>query len=50
MLFAGSIEAVFIMETVMEHVAEQLGQDRLTVKQLNLYKKNDVCITTYSEV
>ena len=41
-LFAGSVPAVFIMETIMQHVGESLGIPPETVKQKNLYVKGQV--------
>ena len=39
---SGSVQAVYIMESIMEHVAEVLGMDPLELKTLNLYNKGDV--------
>ncbi|XP_032242989.2 xanthine dehydrogenase/oxidase-like [Nematostella vectensis] len=36
----GSIQAVFIMESIMEHVAKSLGKTPEDVRQVNLYQKN----------
>ncbi|EDO44966.1 predicted protein, partial [Nematostella vectensis] len=38
----GSIQAVFIMESIMEHVAKSLGKTPEDVRQVNLYQKNQV--------
>ena len=41
---SGSVQAVCIMESIMEQVAEVLGMDPLELKTLNLYNKGDVSI------
>lgn len=38
----GATPGIFIMETIMEHVAKSLGKDPTAVKILNLYKKGQV--------
>ncbi|KAK6190255.1 hypothetical protein SNE40_002166 [Patella caerulea] len=35
----GSTAAIFIMETIMEHVAKSLNKDQLDVRKLNLYQQ-----------
>ena len=39
---SGSLEATYITETLMEHVAYRLGKDPTDVKKLNLYKAGEV--------
>jgi len=38
----GSVQAIFIIESVMEHIGETLGIPSETVKQKNLYEKGQV--------
>ena len=38
----GSLPAIFIIETIMEHIGEELGIPSETVKQKNLYEKGQV--------
>ena len=38
----GSIQAIFIIESLMEHIGETLGIPSETVKQKNLYEKGQV--------
>ena len=38
----GSLPAIFIIETIMEHIGETLGIPSETVKQKNLYEKGQV--------
>ncbi|KAK3581541.1 hypothetical protein CHS0354_031882 [Potamilus streckersoni] len=38
----GSTPGIFIMETIMEHIAKELGVDPTQVKTLNLYQKGQV--------
>ena len=38
----GSLPAIFIIESIMEHVGETLGIPAETVKQKNLYEKGQV--------
>ena len=38
----GSLPAIFIIESIMEHVGEALGIPAETVKQKNLYEKGQV--------
>lgn len=40
--FAASTPGVFIMETIIEHVASVLGMDPTAVRQQNLYQKGQV--------
>ena len=40
--FQGSVPFIFIMESIMEHVAKSLGKDPLEVRKLNLYQKGQV--------
>ena len=40
----GSLEATYITETIMEHVAYRLGKDPTDVKRLNLYKSGEVIL------
>ena len=42
MYISGSIQATYVIETMMEHVAKALGKDPLEVKRLNLYRQGDV--------
>ena len=42
-LCTGSVPAIFIMESIMDHVARTLDMDVDTVKKMNLYKQGDVC-------
>ena len=39
---AASVEAVFIMETIMEHVAKELNKTPEEVRFANLYQKGQV--------
>ena len=36
------MQAIYIMETIMEHVAIELSMDPLVFRELNLYKKDQV--------
>ena len=38
----GSVPFIFIMESIIEHVAKSLGKDPLEVRKLNLYTKGQV--------
>lgn len=42
MLCAGSLQAQFIMNTILEHVAKELNKDNTEVRKVNLYQKGDV--------
>ena len=44
----GSLPAIFIIESIMEHVGEALGIPSETVKQKNLYEKGQVVMVMYS--
>lgn len=41
-LFIATLPAIFIMETIMQHVGEVLGVPPETVKEKNLYQKGQV--------
>ena len=48
-LSTGTVNAIFIMESMMEHVARSLGLDVEQVKDNNLYKQGDTCyVVSYS--
>ncbi|XP_061428611.1 LOW QUALITY PROTEIN: xanthine dehydrogenase-like [Lethenteron reissneri] len=38
----GSITNIFVMETIMEQIGQELGKDPVEVRRLNLYSKGDV--------
>lgn len=38
----GTTPGIFIIETVMEHVAQELGMDPLQFKGINLYQRGQV--------
>ena len=42
-LYSGSLPAIFIMESMMDHVAKDLGMDADTFRKMNLYKQGQVC-------
>ena len=47
----GSLPAIFIIESIMEHVGEALGIPAETVKQKNLYEKGQVSyLDTYTNL
>lgn len=41
---AGTMPAIFMMESMMDHVAKVLGMDTEAVKKMNLYKQGQVCM------
>ena len=41
-LYLGSLPAIFIIESIMEHIGKALGIPSETVKQKNLYEKGEV--------
>ncbi len=40
---AGTLPAIFIVESIMDHVARTLNMDIEVVKKMNFYKQGDVC-------
>ncbi|XP_064601061.1 xanthine dehydrogenase-like [Liolophura sinensis] len=44
----GATPAIFVMETIMEHVAESLGKSALEVKTLNMYQKGQKAFNNYT--
>ena len=38
----GSLQGVYFMEVVMEHIAEALGKDPMEIKMMNLYQQGQV--------
>ena len=43
-LTLASTQAVFIMESMMEHVAKELKMTPEEVRKVNLYKNGQVCL------
>ena len=41
-IFLASTQAVFIIETIMEHVAKELKMTPEAVRKVNLYKNGEV--------
>ena len=45
-----SVEAIFAMETIMEHIAEYLDLDPTQVKMENFYKQGEVSFPRFSRL
>ena len=41
-MYIGTLPAIFIMESIMDHVARTLGMDVDEVKKQNLYQQDQV--------
>ena len=41
-IYEGCMQAIFIIDTIMDHIARELGKDPAAVRGLNLYQKGQV--------